>query len=94
MMDENFADSLRNAKTVDEFLKVIDDAEEAEQEEKTEEAPAETTAAAAPVCKVLAVTACPTGIAHTYKMCIRDSLQTAQKSMPEARSLQKKHCSS
>lgn len=34
MMDENFADSLRNAKTVDEFLKVIDDAEEAEKEEK------------------------------------------------------------
>ena len=66
MMDENFADSLRNAKTVDEFLKVIDDAEEAEKEEKTEEAPVETTAAAAPVCKVLAVTSCPTGIAHTY----------------------------
>ena len=64
MMDENFADSLRNAKTVDEFLKVIDDAEEAESEEKTEEAPAETTAQ--PVCKVLAVTSCPTGIAHTY----------------------------
>lgn len=66
MMDENFADSLRNAKTVDEFLKVIDDAEEAEKEEKTEEAPAETTTAAEPVCKVLAVTSCPTGIAHTY----------------------------
>ena len=33
---------------------------------KTEEAPVETTAAAAPVCKVLAVTSCPTGIAHTY----------------------------
>ena len=40
--------------------------EEAEKEEKTEEAPVETTAAAAPVCKVLAVTSCPTGIAHTY----------------------------
>ncbi len=75
MMDENFSDSLRNAKSVEEFLSIIDkaDAEQADIDERlaggAEEAPAETAAetkadAAAP--KLLAVTSCPTGIAHTY----------------------------
>ncbi len=75
MMDENFSDSLRNAKSVEEFLSIIDkaDAEQADIDERlaggAEEAPAETVAetkadAAAP--KLLAVTSCPTGIAHTY----------------------------
>lgn len=63
MMNEDFADNLRKAKTVDEFLAVIDkaeDEEDGEKEEKTEETPS------ADSCKVLAVTSCPTGIAHTY----------------------------
>ncbi len=75
MMDENFSDSLRNAKSVEEFLSIIDkaDAEQADIDERlaggAEETPAETVAetkadAAAP--KLLAVTSCPTGIAHTY----------------------------
>ncbi len=75
MMDENFSDSLRNAKSVEEFLSIIDkaDAEQADIDERlaggAEETPAETAAetkadAAAP--KLLAVTSCPTGIAHTY----------------------------
>lgn len=65
LMDENFTNGLRNAKTVDEFLAVIDGAEEEreEKEEKKEPAAAEKTADNS---LVLAVTGCPTGIAHTY----------------------------
>ena len=65
LMDENFTNGLRNAKTVDEFLAVIDGAEEEreEKEEKKEPATAEKTADNR---LVLAVTGCPTGIAHTY----------------------------
>ncbi len=61
LMDESFTAKLKAAKTPDEFLKIIDDKE-------TEKFPDEPKAA--PVQKsgyrVLAVTACPTGIAHTY----------------------------
>lgn len=61
MMDEDFSNSLRNAKSVDEFLKIIDDADD----EK-----ASTDAYGAVIndskCNILAVTGCPTGIAHTY----------------------------
>ncbi len=65
LMDDNFTNGLRNAKTVDEFLAVIDGAEEEreEKEEKKEPAAAEKTADNR---LVLAVTGCPTGIAHTY----------------------------
>ena len=65
LMDENFTNGLRNAKTVDEFLAVIDGAEEdrEDKEEKKEPAAAEKTADNR---LVLAVTGCPTGIAHTY----------------------------
>ena len=59
LMDENFTNGLKNAKTVDEFLKVIDDAESAKDEDEKED---ETGAK----YKVLAVTGCPPGIAHTY----------------------------
>ena len=59
LMDENFKNNLLNAKTKQEFLKIIDDAEQEKiQKEETtsqEEFP-----------EILAVTACPTGIAHTY----------------------------
>ena len=59
MMDEDFSESLRNAKTVDEFLNIIDkaDDEKPDIDERLETAQA---------AKVLAVTSCPTGIAHTY----------------------------
>ncbi len=61
LMHEDFTAKLKAAKTPDEFLKIIDDQE-------TKQFPEE---AAAPAAKkdgyrVLAVTACPTGIAHTY----------------------------
>ena len=61
LMDEDFTAALKAAKTTDEFLKVIDDADKESQDiderlEDTAKEPA----------KILAVTSCPTGIAHTY----------------------------
>lgn len=67
LMDEDFTAKLRSAKTVDEFLSVIDAAEaekDAEEEKKEEVKAAETTATNGKL--ILAVTGCPTGIAHTY----------------------------
>ncbi|MGN0666264.1 MAG: fructose-specific PTS transporter subunit EIIC [Huintestinicola sp.] len=60
LMDEDFREKLLNAKDKDEFLKVIDDMEN----EKFPDEPKEEKAADG--YRVLAVTACPTGIAHTY----------------------------
>ncbi len=61
LMNEEFTAALKSAKTVDEFLKIIDDAEKAADEE---EKPAEVASTNGKY--VVAVTACPTGIAHTY----------------------------
>ena len=66
LMDEDFTKNLRSAKTVEEFLSVIDAAEaekDAEEEKKEETKAAE---AADGTKFILAVTGCPTGIAHTY----------------------------
>lgn len=62
LMDEEFSKNLINAKSVDEFIAVIDKAETA----KDAEDGAEEKAAASGAVKLLAVTGCPTGIAHTY----------------------------
>ncbi len=67
LMDEDFRAKLLAAKDKDEFLKIIDDMEAEKYPEETPDAPKDE--AAKPrdgVIKVLAVTACPTGIAHTY----------------------------
>ena len=70
LMDEEFTKNLRSAKTVEEFLSVIDAAEaekDAEEEKKEETKAAEAAEAPAEGTKfILAVTGCPTGIAHTY----------------------------
>ena len=72
LMDDDFTASLRGAKSVEEFLKIIDDAESEKDEADAakEEAAKNTNLAAdkasAKQTLVLAVTACPTGIAHTY----------------------------
>lgn len=71
LMHEEFPAALRAAKTVDEFLAVIDEAEaayDAEQEAKAaaKAAPAQAAAADSGMPQILAITACPTGIAHTY----------------------------
>lgn len=63
LMDEEFRNSLINAKDKNEFLKLIDDKEN---EKFPEEDKKETNADSGAKYRVLAVTACPTGIAHTY----------------------------
>ena len=55
LMDHDFCEDLKNAGTPEEFLSIIDLAQSAKHEIETVEHP-----------EVLAVTACPTGIAHTY----------------------------
>lgn len=64
MMDEGFSDSLRNAKSVNEFLAIIDKADA--EKESIDEQLANFGTAEASQLKILAVTGCPTGIAHTY----------------------------
>lgn len=60
LMDDNFTNDLINSESVDEFIKVIEEAENKKLmdndilENKKE------------ITKILAVTGCPTGIAHTY----------------------------
>lgn len=67
LMDEDFRANLLAAKDKDEFLKIIDDMETKKYPEETPDAPeADTAKPADGTIKVLAVTACPTGIAHTY----------------------------
>lgn len=64
MMDEAFSDHLRKAETVEEFLAIIDQADE--EKESIDERLSDTGEASAGQIKILAVTGCPTGIAHTY----------------------------
>lgn len=64
MMDEEFSNSLRNAKSVEEFLEIVDKADE--EKSDIDERLADTGNAAQSQTKILAVTSCPTGIAHTY----------------------------
>ena len=64
MMDEEFSDSLRNAKSVDEFLEIIDKADD--EKKSIDERLSDTGAITDSQAKILAVTSCPTGIAHTY----------------------------
>ena len=59
LMDEDFRNNLINAKNVDEFIKLIDDADE--ETESVDDKLSDIKGA-----KILAVTSCPTGIAHTY----------------------------
>lgn len=65
LMDPEFCDSLRAAKTAEEFLAVIDAAEDAKLAAENAKAAAAATADAAGY-DLVAITACPTGIAHTY----------------------------
>ena len=60
LMDETFRNELLSAKTADEFISVID-------RKEAEKYPENPVPAAKKECyRILAVTACPTGIAHTY----------------------------
>lgn len=57
LMDEKFRKELINAKTKEEFLEIIEKAEKVNKEEKDEDKNN---------YELLGITACPTGIAHTY----------------------------
>ena len=60
LMNEEFTAALKGASTVEEFLQIIDDADD----EKSVDERLESSSAAG--YRILAVTSCPTGIAHTY----------------------------
>ncbi len=65
LMDQKFTQSLINAKTPEEFLDIIDK-QEAERDSKNASTATATAAPSNSGLKFLGVTACPTGIAHTY----------------------------
>ena len=66
LMDENFTTSLRNAKSVDEFLQIIDAADESAKSIDDRLSDTGITTEEKKGFKLLAVTSCPAGIAHTY----------------------------
>ncbi len=66
LMDTKFRTNLLAAKNADEYLKVIDKAEKEKFGEEEQEEKKENTPVTAGGYRVLAITACPTGIAHTY----------------------------
>lgn len=75
LMDSDFRESLINAKSKSEFLKLIDEKEK----EKFDEPKEEVKEVSKDGYQVLAVTACPTGIAHTYMAA--ESLENKAKEM-------------
>lgn len=66
LMDEQFTNSLINAGSVDEFLNIIDSAEKAKDEKEAAKEAKEPVGVKKDDVFIVAVTACPTGIAHTY----------------------------
>lgn len=64
LMDEEFTANLRAAATPEEFLSIIDRADE--EKKSVDECLSDIGEAAKGQVKILAVTSCPTGIAHTY----------------------------
>ena len=66
LMDEQFTNSLINAGSVDEFLNIIDSAEKAKDEKEVAKEAKEPVEVKKDDVFIVAVTACPTGIAHTY----------------------------
>lgn len=63
LMDDEFRQNLMNAKSVEQFRRLVD---EAEGRQMAEEDAQQTAAPPESGYRILAVTACPTGIAHTY----------------------------
>ena len=66
LMDDEFVSKLKNAMTVEDFLDIIDKAETKKDEENSKQDVAPATDIVSGNHLILAVTACPTGIAHTY----------------------------
>ena len=71
LMDANFKERLLNSKTPEELISIIDEFEEAKLSKESNSKNQS--------YKVLAVTACPTGIAHTYMAA--ESLENKAKEM-------------
>lgn len=66
LMDEQFSEKLRRSKTAEEFLRIVDEAD-AEKPDVDEQIAAQTMEEKEKKSfQILAVTSCPTGIAHTY----------------------------
>ena len=63
MMDDDFANDLRNAASEEEFLAIIDKADD--EKKSIDERLSETGITDASAVKILAVTSCPAGVAHT-----------------------------
>ena len=63
LMDEDFSNALKNASSVDEFISIIDKADS--ENDSVDDRLADTSPEGSKG-KLLAVTGCPTGIAHTY----------------------------
>ena len=74
LMDQNFVEKLTKAETAEEFLAVIDQADQekpgidSQLAAQNQPSNGETKAVSGSgkTCRILAVTSCPTGIAHTY----------------------------
>lgn len=79
LMDEDFRAKLLGAKDKDEFIKIIDDMEKEKYPDETKNVVNEEKNGAGSAYRVLAVTACPTGIAHTYMAA--EALEKAGKKM-------------
>lgn len=78
MMDDEFSNNLRNAASVDEFLSIIDRADE--EKKSIDERLSDTKLSDSSQTKILAVTSCPTGIAHTYMAA--EGIEKAAKERP------------
>lgn len=65
LMDKEFVENLKNSKTVDEFLSIIDETEKKKDEEEIRREK-EVVKPKEKQKIILGVTGCPTGIAHTY----------------------------
>lgn len=64
LMDSDFKNALINAKDKDDFMTIIDEKEGAQKEKEAQKDAAQKSFAGS--YQIIAVTACPTGIAHTY----------------------------
>ncbi len=78
LMDEDFRAKLLAAESKEAFLQIIDEMEREKYPDEPQEAPKAAPEADGRI-KVLAVTACPTGIAHTYM--VAEALEKAGKKL-------------
>ena len=66
LMDEEFVEKLKSASSVEEFLRIVDQADQEKPDLDQQLSSPSEDAPVSQACRILAVTSCPTGIAHTY----------------------------